>query len=324
MATASIIIPTRNMETSISHLLESIFSQEYNGEIEVLIMDSSDDMTPQIAQAFPVRIIRVEPEDYNYGKTRNEGAAIVRGDFLVFISADVEIADRRWLSKLTSHFADPKVAGVYGRQLPEEGAAPMDQFFILHAYPPESATLEVEGGKIRTRRLVFFSNTNSAIRRSIWEQIKIPEMLKSEDHEWAKRALLAGYKIVYDDAAGVYHTNSYSLKKVFHEHFDTGATIPVINRERVVDQSLRRFVLEGVGYVYNEYIFMLRHGHWRSIPYAIAYDTAKSLGILLGSGQQNMPLWMKRVLCKKKNHWDKYSDVIKEPASPEKMKEVTP
>jgi rhamnosyltransferase len=158
MATASIITPTRNMERSIGHLLESIFSQEYDGGIEVLIMDSSDDRTPEIAQAFPVKIIRVEPEDYNYEKTRNEGAAIARGDFLVFISADVEIPDRRWLSKLTGHFVDPKVAGVYGRQLPKECTAPMEQFFVLHTYPDENAILTFDGSSVKTNRMVFQGN----------------------------------------------------------------------------------------------------------------------------------------------------------------------
>jgi hypothetical protein len=64
--------------------------------------------------------------------------------------------------------------------------------------------------------------------------------------------------------------------------------------------------------VFNEYKFMIRNGHCHLIPYAVVYDAAKFLGAFLGSKQKYMPLWLKRTLCRKKNHWDKYHDVIKE------------
>lgn len=307
----SFILPTRNVEKNISPFLESVFSQEYNGDIEVLIMDSSDDKTPRIAEEFPVKIIRVEPEDYNYGKTRNEGAAMTDADFLLFLSTDVEIRDTDWLSKLTRHFSDPQVAGIYGRQIPKENAPPMEQFFILQTYPSHSYVADLKDKQFK-RGMVFFSNTNSAIRRSVWERIKIPEMLKSEDQEWAKRALLAGYKIVYDSEAEVYHSHRYSLKRVFQEYFDSGATMPIVCTG-IADYSMSHFIFDGLKHIFKEYRFMFKNGYGHWIPYAIIYDIAKFLGVFLGSKQKYMPLWMKKALCKKKNHWDKYHDVIKEP-----------
>lgn len=308
---ASFILPTKNVKESIGPLLEVIFSQEYTGDIEVLIMDSSDDETPEIAKGFPVKFVRVEPENYNYGGTRNEGVAMTDGDFLVFLSTDVEIRDKKWLSNLTSHFSDPQVAGVYGRQIPKENASPMEQYFILSTYPPVSRVSALGDNHLKTK-FVLFSNNNSAIRRSVWEQIKLPEMLKSEEQEWAKRALLAGHKIVYDINAIVYHSHHYTLKKVFQEYFDSGATMPVLSKDSVASHFMGGFLLNGMTFVFKEYKFMLTNGYWYWIPYAIIYDTMKFLGIFLGSKQKYMPLWMKRTLCKKKNHWDKYTDVIKE------------
>jgi len=43
------------------------------------------------------------------------------------------------------------------------------------------------------------------------------------------------------------------------------------------------------------------------------YDVTKSLGFCPGSKRVYCPLGMKKALCKKKNHWDKYTDVIYEP-----------
>ena len=313
MPKVSFILSTRNVEKYIGSLLESIFSQEYDGEMEVLIIDSSDDRTPEIVKEFPIKYIWLEPEDYNYGKTRNEGAAITDGDFLVFLSADVEIKDKRWLSKLISHFSNPEVAGVYGRHIPREDAAPMEQFFILRTYPPQSDQVSLEGGKLK-KSFVFFSNVNSAIRRSVWEQIKFPVMLKGEEEEWAKRALLAGYKILYDGDAAVYHSHKYSLKTIFQECFDTGAFMPVVYQGEGADYSMKDVFIDGLKYISGEFRFMIRNGYWHWIPYAIIYDIMKFLGVFLGSKQKYMPLWMKRALCRKKNHWDKYDGVIKEAA----------
>jgi rhamnosyltransferase len=310
----SFILPTRNVEKYIGPLLEAIYSQDYDGDIKVLIVDSSDDRTPEIARKFPVKFVRVEPEDYNYGKTRNEGAAMTDGDFLVFLSTDIEIRDKKWLSKLTHHFIDPQVAGVYGRQIPKEDAYPMEKFFIPFAYPPQTATLTLEDGRLKKKRPVLFSNVNSAIRRSVWEQIKFPEMLCGEEQEWAKRALLAGYKIVYDSDSAVYHSHRYSLSGVYKRYFDSGAGMTVTHADPIVNYSMSNFIMDGLAFIGAEYKFMFHNGYWYWIPYAIVYDITKLLGVFLGSKQRYMPVWMKRALCNRKNHWDKYEDVIKEPA----------
>ena len=52
MENVSVILPTRNNEDHIADLLDSIFSQSFEGEVEVLVMDSSDDRTPEIAEMY--------------------------------------------------------------------------------------------------------------------------------------------------------------------------------------------------------------------------------------------------------------------------------
>jgi rhamnosyltransferase len=304
----SFVLPTRNVAKFIGPLLEAIYSQKYDGDIEVLIMDSSDDQTPEIVRKFPVKFVEVKADDYNYGKTRNQGVAMTSGDLVVFMSTDVGIKDKTWLTSLTHHFDDPRVAGVYGRQIPWENAPPVEQFFILYTYPARPVVYDLKEGKLK--KGFFFSNVNSAIRRSVWEQIKLPEMIKGEDQEWGKRVLLAGYKIIYDNEAAVYHSHKYTLKAVFQNFFDSGAARPVLYQG--TDYSMNSFVFDGLKYVWAEYRFMLQRGYWYCIPYAIVYDITKFLGVFLGSKQKYMPLWMKRALSKKKDHWAQYHDVIKE------------
>ena len=120
MTGISIILPTKNVENNIGDLLNSIYRQDFSDEIEMIILDSSNDRTAEIANGFPVKVIQVEEEDYNHGGTRNLGAFMAKGEYLVFLSSDVVIKDPQWLTKLLTPFKDPMVAGVFGRQHPKK------------------------------------------------------------------------------------------------------------------------------------------------------------------------------------------------------------
>jgi len=154
----------------------------------------------------------------------------------------------------------------------------------------------------------FFSNTNSAISRDVWEKISLPEMLKSEDQEWAKRALLAGYMIVYEPDAIVYHSHHYTLKKVFQEYFDSGATMPyVYNDDRIAPPN---FLKRGLDYEIAQFRYFVENNYLKYVPYSILYDFMKFLGYFFGTKHKYMPMRLKKVLCKKSNHWDKYDDAV--------------
>ncbi len=310
MRDVSIILPTRNNEDHIDTLLDSIFKQKFEGGIEVLMLDSSDDRTVQIASEYSdkvdLRIVRVEPEDYNYGGTRNFGASLTSGDYLVFISTDVDIRDDTWLKKLIMPLEDPSVAGVYGRQIPKEDVFPMEEFFIKYTYPNERRTYYL--GETEKLSHFFFSNTNSAIKREAWEKIPLPEMLKSEDQEWAKRALLAGYKIIYVPDAFVYHSHHYSLVKVFREYFDSGATMPYVYNSEMIDPP--SFLIRGLNYELSQLSYFLEMKYFIHIPYSLVYDFMKFFGYFLGTKYKYMPIWLRKALCKKSNHWDKYDNAI--------------
>ncbi len=110
MTKVSIILPTKNVENYIGDLLRNVYRQDFSGEVETIILDSSDDQTPEIAKEFPVKFIQVEEDDYNYGGTRNFGARMAKGNYLIFLSADVVIKAPQWLTKLLKPFEDSMVA----------------------------------------------------------------------------------------------------------------------------------------------------------------------------------------------------------------------
>ena len=133
--------------------------------------------------------------------------------------------------------------------------------------------------------------------------------------EWAKRALSAGYKIVYDSNAAVYHSHRRSIKQSFQRYFTCGTVMPVTHTNEIIKYSMKNFIIDGLKFIWREYKYMIQNGYWYWIPYAIIYDIAKFLGTFLGTKQKYIPIWMKKVMCEKKHqkHWNKYNSAIIEP-----------
>ena len=71
-------------------------------------------------------------------------------------------------------------------------------------------------------RRATFDNVNASVRRRIALEIPFHECRFGEDLDWAHRALLAGYTIVYEPRSGVIHSHNrspwYELKRVYLDH----------------------------------------------------------------------------------------------------------
>lgn len=85
----SIIINTKNEEKNITRCLASVKNQsERNFEI-IVVDNNSEDKTKSLTQNFDVRIFDFGPER---SEQKNFGAQQARGEYLLFLDADMELA----------------------------------------------------------------------------------------------------------------------------------------------------------------------------------------------------------------------------------------
>jgi len=276
----SVIILTKNAGKGFTTLLQRLFSQNFDGDYEITVIDSgSADSTPEIAQNFPVKIVRIKPEEFHHGRTRNLGAEQASGRILVYITQDALPLHDRWLRKLTDDFKNPQVAMVVGRQIPWQTTKPPEKFFYSY-YFPEHKIEVVRDAPDYYRDNMFISNVNSAIKRDVWRQFKFSEdIVLAEDKEFAKRIIHAGWKIIYQPDAVVYHAHDFSLRSIFQRSVDAGIALSQgVNVPRSKNSRIRR-----LGYFVKEARYIVSNeGGWKWLPYSVAYEASKLLGVIMG------------------------------------------
>ena len=223
----SVIVRTFNEERWIAHSLNAIFTQEFDN-FEVIIVDNnSTDFTLDIAKRFPIKEI-VTIDKFLPGKALNDGIRSSSGEFIVCISAHCIPKDKYWLKNLHKHFeGNNKYAGVYGRQLPLSYTSDADKRDLLITFGQDQ--------KIQIKDY-FFHNANSMIPRKIWEEFPFEEKATNiEDRIWGKSVVDAGFQIVYDPQASVYHYHG------LHQHAQSSA------RAKGIAKILNKIDKESIG-----------------------------------------------------------------------------
>ena len=301
----SVVIPVKNGGADLVRCLEAIARQRTDEEVEVVVVDSgSQDGSAARAESFGARVHSISPSEFHHGRTRNVGAELARGAILVFTSQDAHAAGELWLAGLTSPLrSDETVAGVYGRQLPNENATPPERFFLDFLYGPEPRVQQLAYEEDLSFEATLFSNVNSAVPRRVWEEHRFADdIIMSEDQEWSRRMLLAGMTIVYVPKAAVYHSHSYSVADAFRRFFDSGVSA---ERSYVSDGRTSRAALRKAGsrYAKAEIAWLWRTGQRRWIPYAAVYEFSKFGGLQLGRRHRRLPAGLSSRLSSYPEYW---------------------
>lgn len=196
----SVVVRSKNEVKWMERCLRALSHQRL-GSLDVILVDNeSTDGTVDVARRFGVRVISIGDSEFSYGRALNIGIRAARHETVAMLSAHCIPVNDLWADYLLANFAADQggeVCGVYGRQLPLPDTAPVDSRDLWTTFRRERVRQHVD---------YFFHNANSAIRHSIWRNAPFDEQIRGvEDREWGQRMVKAGYKLIYEPNAGVYH-----------------------------------------------------------------------------------------------------------------------
>ena len=225
---ATVVVCTRNRSEDLAKGLPKLARLAGEGH-EVLIVDNcpDDDLTRLLVSQYPAVHYILEPKP-GLDTARNRCLRTAREEIVAFTDDDA-IVDDEWLSSLLRNFQDPTVAVVTGITMPLEIESEAQYWFeVSNSFKRgflrkrfEASTMDViAAGQVG-------AGVNMAIRKSALGEIGyfdealdagMPTM-SGGDQEFFYRTLAAGYRIIYDPAALVWHRHRRSweeLRKTLH------------------------------------------------------------------------------------------------------------
>ncbi len=228
----SLILLTRNGLPLLRECLERVFAQRTDWRYEVLVIDSgSTDGTLELVRQSPARVLQIPRVTFSHGATRNFAAENARGEFLVYLVQDAIPTSNDWLLHLVQAAETDGAAASYGRQLPQPNSHALIRRTMERCYPESSKRVvkrlppQAEYAALTPLeqfQLAIFTDCCSCIRKSVWSEHRLATIPYGEDIEWAKRVLEAGYAIVYEPTAIVYHSHDrsawYEFKRAYADH----------------------------------------------------------------------------------------------------------
>ena len=102
MRTISVVVPAFNEEKLLPACLDSLFAQEYEGELEILVVDNaSTDGTAGVARRYGARV--VEEPRRGYSNALMRGFAAARGEIIACTDADT-VVPPDWIQRLACEY----------------------------------------------------------------------------------------------------------------------------------------------------------------------------------------------------------------------------
>ncbi|HBY7241214.1 TPA: glycosyltransferase family 2 protein [Klebsiella pneumoniae] len=270
--------------------------------VHVIDSESKDD-TVNIAKqnGFDVQII--PGSEFNHGGTRNRAIDNFKDyDIVIFLTQDA-IPEMHFIENIIQAFDDPNVACAYGRQLPHEGANSLAKHARSFNYSSHGYVCGKENIPEMGIKTVFMSNSFSAYRLSIFQELGgFPSnTILCEDMYYAAKAVLAGYKIAYVPSAIVYHSHNYTPIEEFKRYFDIGV---FHTDEQWIREKFGTAGGEGKKFIISELRYLIDKNKWMIVPLAMINNFMKFMGYELGKRYRHIPKSLVRLCSMHKRFWN--------------------
>jgi cellulose synthase/poly-beta-1,6-N-acetylglucosamine synthase-like glycosyltransferase len=214
----SVILPAYNEEKTISESIERSLSQRYKGSIEVIVIDDgSADRTYDIAKTYAdkhhnVRAIRYEK---NHGKSYalNTGFAQAKGDICVFSDTDSILAPEA-ISRMISHFKDPKVGMVAGMVLVGNEKNLLTKLQQIDYLQSQSIIRFCQSSQ---KNVLICPGACTAVRANIARRIPVTDRTITEDADFTFAVWREGWKICQEPESVSYTEAPGNLKSFINQ-----------------------------------------------------------------------------------------------------------
>lgn len=222
----TVICPLYKSREYINSLHTSLLMQE-DVDLKVvkyILTETGDGVDKIVREMDKVDLTVISIDEFSHSLTRERAAMESNSDILVFITQDIIIKDKKWLSKLCKPIYEGKCEAAFSRQICDNQS--IEKYTRVNNYPKESRIVSKDDVERLGIMTFFFSDAASAIKTDVYKKLNGydgKDLLTNEDMYLAYKLINNGYRIMYNADAEVIHSHDYKFMQLFKRYFDQGA-----------------------------------------------------------------------------------------------------
>lgn len=193
----SVVLPTYNEERIVESKLEELVALDYpSGKMEIVVIDSSDDRTPELVESFfgdraePTLTLLREDERRGLAVALNDAYAAAENEMIVKTDCDSRIATDS-IREAAANLADPTIGAVTGRNAEVLGGSEVERGY-------RDVQTVVQTLESHLDSTLIFHGPFSAFERDAI--VPIDEDSIADDSELALKVRKQGKRAVFDPA----------------------------------------------------------------------------------------------------------------------------
>lgn len=232
----SVIVPVRDREAQVRECLDSLVRLDYPSFNIIVVEDGSTDRTREIVSRYPVRLV-VNTRRGAYA-ARNKGIEVANGsnsDVVAFTDSDC-VVDRGWLKNLADCYTSNLVGGAGGRVLTLKAPGLVGTFQGLGPQEIFDSQQRVLLGAQNDGQFLSTGLGSGNMSFRLDTLVKVngfsEEMAKCGDYEICWRIQKAGYQLIYEPKAQVYHRPRSSLAQLMMQFYEVGKSQPQLLKKQ--------------------------------------------------------------------------------------------
>lgn len=221
----SILIPNKDQKESLRKCLDSVFEKSTYTNYEIIIVENNSveqetfAYYKELEKRANVKVVTWK-EGFNYSAINNFGEREARGEYLLFLNNDVEVINPRWIEEMLGN-CQRKEVGIVGAKLyyPDDTIQHAGTIIGIggiagHAFlnMPRSRTGYLHKASIQMD-LSAVTAACMMMKKSVFEELGGFEeklTVAFNDVDLCLRTVQAGYLVVYNPMAELYHYESKS------------------------------------------------------------------------------------------------------------------
>lgn len=221
--TISIIFLSYNgLSDHYQETLQMAQRQNVNCETEIIVIDSgsTDGTIDFVKKHNDITLHQIANSEFGHGKTRQLGAQLAHGEFVVFLTQDATPANDQWLMGLIKKIeSDDRLVAVCSRVLPRDNAMAIRKYGVMAEWCAGGDDFVVSGEDSADYRI---HDISTIYRRDFLLEHHFDDVSFGEDVLIAKKILENGFSYGFASESVVKHSHDYTIKKTYKRNIEDG------------------------------------------------------------------------------------------------------